>query len=227
LQISQTELAKRVGVGGSTASSWERVSDNRIPTVKQLPRLAKLFNKSVDWIINGDPLADELQINTSSLLNPEEMKEFLAKNLDTIANALAGSYDTNQTGIYPVIEWNEIDQMIEENNVDSANWLPCPAAKAPGDGTFILECPDLESMYSNGKKGLYEGDFLFIDPDEKPRNNSLVLVKMGDEYTIRKYQKDGGSIVLSVLNQDWHEKSRPLSAVDTITGTIVIVSSHF
>lgn len=52
LEISQTELGKRVGVTGSTVSKW--LSDNREPSVTNAPAIAEALGVSVEFLLTGE-----------------------------------------------------------------------------------------------------------------------------------------------------------------------------
>ena len=49
-----------------------------------------------------------------------------------------------------------------------------------------------------------EGDYLLIAPNRRPENGNIVLAKIGDEVTVKKFYKHPKHIVLQPLNLD-HE----------------------
>ncbi len=54
-RISQEELGRRVGRGGGSVSEWER--GETIPDVFTLAALARLFNRSLAWMVSGEVAA--------------------------------------------------------------------------------------------------------------------------------------------------------------------------
>ena len=50
--LSQNDLAKRLGVKNSTIKSWE--NDNSEPRANRLSMLAGLLNVSITWLINAE-----------------------------------------------------------------------------------------------------------------------------------------------------------------------------
>lgn len=67
-RMTQEELAERMGVSRQTISKWEL--DTATPELEKLVELAKLFNVSLDELINGDMGTDDehyLNIRTERL----------------------------------------------------------------------------------------------------------------------------------------------------------------
>jgi transcriptional regulator with XRE-family HTH domain len=50
--LSQTELAKRLGVTKAAVSQWE--TDRSSPEMDTLRRLAGMFGRTVEWMVSGD-----------------------------------------------------------------------------------------------------------------------------------------------------------------------------
>ncbi len=75
--MTQTELADKMGVSFQAVSNWER--GNSMPDISKLPELAELFHISVD----------ELLGEKSSLLNSainHELKEYVEKTMFPVKN---------------------------------------------------------------------------------------------------------------------------------------------
>ena len=68
LKLSQTELAKKIGVSQQTISKYEQ--GIREPDIATLIRLAKIFNVSVDYLLET-PFIDN---SSSYILNDEEQE---------------------------------------------------------------------------------------------------------------------------------------------------------
>lgn len=50
--LSQTELAEKLGLSRQAISKWE--TGTVIPAAENLSALAKLYNVSLDWLVNGE-----------------------------------------------------------------------------------------------------------------------------------------------------------------------------
>ena len=51
-QISQVELAKKLGVSKQCVSNWE--NDNVLPSIEMLVKLAQIFNVTTDNLLDLD-----------------------------------------------------------------------------------------------------------------------------------------------------------------------------
>ena len=66
-RITQAELAKRLGVTRSAVNSWELGLS--IPQLKHVIEMAKIFNTTVDGMING---SDQVVVNITELSKKEQ-----------------------------------------------------------------------------------------------------------------------------------------------------------
>lgn len=77
--LSQSELAKIIGVSGQTILNWE----NGIyePKINQLITLADYFNVTVDYLIKRKTTVDTINILSNSLkkVSYEEVVNFICK----------------------------------------------------------------------------------------------------------------------------------------------------
>ena len=62
MNISQVELANKLGVSKQCVSNWE--NDNVLPSIEMLVKIAKFFNVSTDFILDLD---DKNTIDVSHL----------------------------------------------------------------------------------------------------------------------------------------------------------------
>jgi transcriptional regulator with XRE-family HTH domain len=51
LNLTQTELARRLETDAITVSRWER--DNSIPRTDTLEKIARAIDVSIDWLVTG------------------------------------------------------------------------------------------------------------------------------------------------------------------------------
>jgi transcriptional regulator with XRE-family HTH domain len=90
--LSQQDLAKRLGVKNSTIKSWE--NDNSEPRANRLSMLAGLLNVSITWLISAEGSGVEAPEKSDEMSNDllDALKELTAlrvnllKNIDRINN---------------------------------------------------------------------------------------------------------------------------------------------
>jgi transcriptional regulator with XRE-family HTH domain len=90
--LSQQDLAKRLGVKNSTIKSWE--NDNSEPRANRLSMLAGLLNVSITWLISAEGSGVEAPKKSDEMSNDllDALKELTAlrvnllKNIDRINN---------------------------------------------------------------------------------------------------------------------------------------------
>ena len=84
--LSQQDLAKRLGVKNSTIKSWE--NDNSEPRANRLSMLAGLLNVSITWLISAEGSCveePEKSYETPDYLQ-ESLKELMALKVDLLKN---------------------------------------------------------------------------------------------------------------------------------------------
>jgi transcriptional regulator with XRE-family HTH domain len=90
--LSQQDLAKRLGVKNSTIKSWE--NDNSEPRANRLSMLAGLLNVSITWLISAEGSGVEAPEKSDEMSNDllDALKDLTAlrvnllKNIDRINN---------------------------------------------------------------------------------------------------------------------------------------------
>ena len=90
--LSQQDLAKRLGVKNSTIKSWE--NDNSEPRANRLSMLAGMLNVSITWLISAEGSGVEAPEKSDEMSNDllDALKELTAlrvnllKNIDRINN---------------------------------------------------------------------------------------------------------------------------------------------
>jgi transcriptional regulator with XRE-family HTH domain len=72
--ITQIDLAKRIGVSRQTISNWE--NDKTLPDIDYIIELAQLFNLSVDQLL----IIDSQSISPTEIQSPNFLKRQLKRN---------------------------------------------------------------------------------------------------------------------------------------------------
>ena len=84
--LSQQDLAKRLGVKNSTIKSWE--NDNSEPRANRLSMLAGLLNVSITWLISAEGSGVEAPKKMDEMPDDlhEPLKELTALRLNLLKN---------------------------------------------------------------------------------------------------------------------------------------------
>ena len=84
--LTQQDLAKRLGVKSSTIKSWE--NDNSEPRANRLSMLAGLLNVSITWLISAEGSGVEAPKKMDELPDDlhEPLKELTALRLNLLKN---------------------------------------------------------------------------------------------------------------------------------------------
>ena len=99
--LSQEELAAKLGVSRQAISKWERSESS--PDTDNLIELAKIYNMTLDDLLNGDDAIDLINENKDS--NNEHIDESKLENnkdkkFEAIKDSLAGAYTIIATAVY-------------------------------------------------------------------------------------------------------------------------------
>ena len=160
--MTQMELADRLGISFQAVSNWERGST--MPDISKLPELAETFHISVDELLNGKAPLVEAVINdtvkeymeeghvtaqeiadTLPLLKPEQAEDILEKT--------DMSSFTDFSLFLPYMDEESIGELAmaaAENGEDVSEFLPhmseedvgILAIRAMKNGTFLKGCLD-------------------------------------------------------------------------------------
>lgn len=119
LGISQEMLGKRLLVSRQTISLWEK--NQTVPTIDNLVRLKEIFGVSLDDIVCGSEMAEEVKTNSNSL--------------DTVCAALAYAVGVPSPSMAAEKNWEisnyvdrrldgeKADRLVIFNNAAIAQWL--------------------------------------------------------------------------------------------------------
>lgn len=117
--LTQADFAIKVGAeSNTTVSNWE--TDRRLPNIDQLIKIAQLGNTTLDWIIRGTGVSDEVTINEQMILlrikqwgieSVEELDKFLnqadvAKDIELLIKEKITNYKAKKKNILD--KWKNI-----------------------------------------------------------------------------------------------------------------------
>lgn len=88
-KMSQSQLAKQLGVAQNTVSNWE--NGNRLIDTETLIRISSLFSISIDYILGNSDEASPLKVIETKTLEKSEI-EILFNKLNSLGKEKATEY---------------------------------------------------------------------------------------------------------------------------------------
>jgi len=82
----------------------------------------------------------------------------------------------------------------DDDNVEA--WIPMPRSITKGRRIYLLRAKG-ESMIGDGIK---DGDIVIVDSDAQVQNGDMIVARIDDECTIKRFYKHGSRIVLHPAN---------------------------
>lgn len=89
------------------------------------------------------------------------------------------------------------EPILAQEHIDDYCAIPAEFFKPSAD--FLLEVKG-DSMI---KIGINEGDLLAVHKTNSARNGDIVVARVGEEVTVKRYEKSGGKVLLHPENDDY------------------------
>ena len=202
-KLNQDALATACGISRAAVSLWESQTGRpTVPSPDNLPIVAKLLGKTVDWILTGEPSAK--------------------------VNEAPGHYANTQPGPdtrghVPLISWVQAGSWheAEEHYLpgDAEEFLPCPVSH--GLGTYALRVTG-DSMTAPHGKSYPAGCVIYVDPSQigGVGSGDRVIAKInGDaKVTFKQFIDDAGVKFLKPLNPQYPTIHDPFRIIGKIIG---------
>ncbi|OYD24722.1 LexA family transcriptional repressor [Oceanimonas baumannii] len=163
LNLSQEELAKRIGITRVSVSKWE--SGLNQPKGRYLNQLASALGVTVEWLLTGK----DVQAETDHFVNVEP--------------AILG---VHQIPVLSYVQAGQLTAVREIRDVDGS-YEYVQADDDVGERAFGMRISGDSMTPEFG-----EGDLVIIDPDIEPVPGDYVAAKNGSlEATFKKYRPRG------------------------------------
>ena len=195
--ISQSELARRVGVKPQAVQAWEAGRNG--PSRKRIQAVAKELKISVLELEFG---------TTQELAGPSQ------KDSNVASFTIAGKIK-----FVPLVSWVTAGQWAEVSDNyppgQGEDNIPCPSKCGPHSFALRVKGDSMEPEYPNGS-------VIIVDPDREPRHDADVVVRLNSdmEATFKRLKIDGPRWFLHPLNDRY--PVIPLEGKDfTICGVVV------
>lgn len=195
--LSQSELARKMGIKASSVQEWER--NETSPRRHRIKPLAEVLEVTPHWLEFGVPIR---------VIGSEQAKK--------VSNIASFTLSIKQV---PLISWVTAGQWAEVSDNfhpgDGEELIPCPSKCGPRSFALRVKGDSMSSDYP-------DGSVIVVDPDREPRHDSDVVVRLNSdmEATFKRLKIDGPRWYLHPLNDRY--PVIPLEGRDfTICGVVV------
>ena len=210
----------------------------------EIGKAIRTARKARGWTL--EELGDRVGIDTGNLSRLERgrqgaSQEMLLKICEALGLPLssaitAGTMRSNiedadvPAGAVPVLSWVQAGQWTEVMTsftaVDAEDWVACPVTHGPR--TFALRVRGESMLDPHGRHSFREGDLIYVDPDRRAENGSLVVVQLSgsSESTFKKLIIEGEKRYLRALNPAWPEPIIAINGDATICGVVIFKGEY-
>lgn len=195
-QISQTELAKRTGIGKSSISTY--LSGSYEPKQKNIYRMALALGVNEAWLMGADiPMARDIKEDYIS--NPitaqfNSLPDNVIPMPRTYKVPLIGTIACGQ----PILAVENADEVVEVPEYVQAD--------------FALRCKG-DSMIN---ARIFDGDIVYIHSQPEVENGQIAAVRIGEEATLKKVYYTGSRLVLRAANPLYDDLEYEGEALDEV-----------
>ncbi len=182
-EAKQRPLSEKYGVKSESARKW--LSGGSIPEHGIIKRLASDCNVNPQWLEYGE--------------GPRRRSDLGGESDKT-----APIYVTQDEFVHkvPLLTWKGIDDWLDRGSGLGGKYRSSirqiSVINAPNERCFALTLRD-DSMQSSIGPSLANGYIVIIDPEEKPKDRQVILVKTNDGHVVRKLELT--SKLLTPFNQ--------------------------
>lgn len=191
--IDDATLARETGVPASSISRM-RLNAEANPTASTLRPIARFFSVSISQLLGDEPLPEDRLPGTHNPIGFTSLR-------------------------MPIIGWDCILDWLDNEGKNTKNdlkqWIS--TEKDIGEKSFAL-------MIDTNAFGLAfrKGSLIIVDPDQKPYDGDLVLIKLQEERNIflKQFLIDGSDYYMRSVNPEM-KGTKQLENNDRILGVVI------
>lgn len=196
--VSQTEVAKAIGVTQQTYQGWETGIHG--PRWQRAQKLAEYFRVSTEWLLGERGTAG---------VGPGAG----ASNVDSAPAAR----------MVPLISWTRAGQWAEaidpyEPGV-AEDWIPAPQDSSRSSYALRVVGDSMTNPY--GTPSLPPNSIIIVDPDQRtPKNGQIIIARLNgtDSVTCKAYAEDAGRVYLKPLNPQYPTITDAFEVIGSVIG---------
>ena len=227
-KLTQSDFAKALGVSQGNIGDWER--GRSLPTLPALLKIVNEFGISADWLLLGEKseirLIDDRQRIIS--LNQDLIEEDIISIRKYIAFVLHERQKENKK------------QNKQNIRIEVFEHLPLIGRAAAGRPLLINELVEgyipvevtERGQYDNCyliqvqgesmiEEDIHNGDLVIVRPQPAVENGEMALVRVGDEATIKHFNKQGDKIYLKAANKNFPNLAYTVDSNIAIIGKVL------
>lgn len=185
--LSQKQLAEKVGVTEKTLRSWEKGETD--PNIGKAREISTVCGVRLHWIIDGDDgkklpcVGDAGQKINISLLQDSESKQnplhINKKSKETIT--INFYHDTTAAAGYGCINGDELPEPLEISRSFLSNILGLKVFK--NLDIIGVQGDSMEPFISNG-------EYVIVERTDEARNNEIVIANVNGEVYVKRLLRD-------------------------------------
>ena len=214
-KYTQKEAAEKINI---SEYSFTKYLNGRIPQTEILYKIARLYNKSMEWLLTGkDPIVSK-SIITDNLTDEESDElnlfiEFLKykRNINSQDNNHVATVKEDAITYIPIL--GDIDK-----------WIPIESIK-----TYHGYLPNSFIIRTNGDSmidaNISNDDLVIFKVQPMVENGDIALVNVNDKSTIRYFYQNGEECELRSANSSYPPVKYPVDEINII-GKFVQVLEH-
>ena len=196
--LSQKELAEKLGVSRSTIGMYE--TGGREPDFETLEAIADTFNVNMDTLLGKPSLTINKILSRPSSNIPSNAIPYTASHKAPIVGSIPAGY--------PVLAFEDIEGYADIPYSDEGEY-------------FFLRVSG-ESMKN---AGIHTGDLVLIRRQKCADDGQVVVARVnGDEATLKRYKRQGDSVLFLPENPDFEPRIVPVSDFETGDAEIIGVA---
>ncbi len=197
-------LEEAMGIGGSSLSNY---INGRSKPGHELQEKFRKVGCDVEWLMTGKEGVGAFVRAVENAMNRDEVRLSGVGTIDPPAGTRIKLMLSPVHAGDPSVAYEDIDAYID-------------VSKFHNEHTFYVRVMG-ESMIG---AGINEGDMLLVDRSKEPKNQSIVVVQIGNQVSVKRLKKNGQEVLLTPENPDFNPI--PFTAETKIIGVVTRIDRY-